>query len=422
MTWCNAVTALLAATLILQAQTLHVATRAEKPVSAPIVPDRFYIHKMEEDIVDELTDEDLREKLDAETGAQLGYNRTEWQHIVDTFEPSIFKPDSLVIGERVSEKRRREKKNRRKNKGDLNVCVDGSLAPELFVIGAQKASTTTLAALFRQSPNVLPSEKELHFFDSNLTFTKGGGMQGYLSHFPDCRQDVRAVAMDATPLYLFKSKFSPRAIKEAYGDKASRLKFLVILREPVERMQSAYYHGRRDGWAAWYRRVTFQQLANHVLSEAYEGKDWARPFEESKYVPQLSAWFEHFDPSQFVIAPMLYNVKPKAEGVEQFLHEYMWNELSVHPPEHQQVDRILDAKVNAGDHPNLEDDLKPETLTELQKLMAGYASPWQLAKLFYGSGAKLFGCDMCNQDQVAAWLRDSWSINAFLKHHSDLNQ
>merc|ERR1719356_565117 len=56
-----------------------------------------------------------------------------------------------------------------------NLCMDGHLVPEFFLIGAMKTSTTTLAYNLLTSPDVYVSRKaisgkELHFFDKNVTF------------------------------------------------------------------------------------------------------------------------------------------------------------------------------------------------------------------------------------------------------------
>lgn len=378
---------------MLHAQALHVGTKIEKPVSTYAVGQ----HQPRLYNVEDLTDEDLRTNVEVETG----YNRTEWHEWINSFETfasEAVEGTAEIISNGIHPFERRE-----------NLCIRGKIAPELFVIGVQKSATTTLDLEIRQSPSVVRSEKELHFFDNEDVYTSKGGKEAFLQNFPDCQQDLRVAAMDATPLYLYKTDFAPGAIKEMYGVKASQLKFVVILREPVERMQSAYYHGRRDGWAPWYSQITFQQLSDYVLSDTYKGKVWATPFEKSKYAPQIKAWFQHFDPSQFIIVPMLYITEPKAVNVTQMLHEQLWNDLGLRWPHTQKVHKILSHKTNAGDHPSLRDDLPLETFNQLQKVLESDASPKQLAELFYNSGARLFGCETCDQEQVEAWLDNSWS-------------
>ena len=142
----------------------------------------------------------------------------------------------------------------------LNVCLgDDRLVPELFVLGAQKAATTTFynflnrtaRSLFQVDPaihqvlgsNLNKGRKEAHIFDAEqydaATFPQ---------YFPDdCDARPRAVSIDFTPNYLC-DKFAAERVYTAYADLASRLTFIVILRDPLSRMRSAYYHGLADGW------------------------------------------------------------------------------------------------------------------------------------------------------------------------------
>jgi len=140
--------------------------------------------------------------------------------------------------------------------------------PRLFILGAQKAGTTSVFRALMEHPNFcfavtdklepMSYEKEVHYFDLNGRFKKDPSF--YCSRFskcvpcssyePDCdpARDERLTEegmlhVDSTPAYLDFSiaermgkTFSPSARKN--------MKFIAILREPVGRMVSWYNHLR----------------------------------------------------------------------------------------------------------------------------------------------------------------------------------
>jgi hypothetical protein len=115
--------------------------------------------------------------------------------------------------------------------------------PNLFIIGAAKAGTTTLYDYLIQHPQVFLSRvKEPMFFSREENYARGldwyedmyfEGSEGY---------PVRA---EATPHYLYWSeKVAPR-IKEVYGERP--VKFIVSFRDPVSRAYSWYWNMVREG-------------------------------------------------------------------------------------------------------------------------------------------------------------------------------
>ncbi|CAK8724919.1 hypothetical protein KKHLCK_15360 [Candidatus Electrothrix laxa] len=112
--------------------------------------------------------------------------------------------------------------------------------PNFLVIGAQKAGTTSLFHYICQHPDVFVNKsKEIHFFDRYCDF----GTYWYRSHFPllgnflpNCRIG------EATP-YYFCHPHAPCCIFELLPT----AKLIVILRDPVERAISHYFHEVKKG-------------------------------------------------------------------------------------------------------------------------------------------------------------------------------
>lgn len=126
--------------------------------------------------------------------------------------------------------------------------------PEVFLIGAQKAGTTYLASLLDQHPGVMVSRpKEPHYFTQH----RGRDLSWYRSCFPDAGEDQ--ILVDASPSYSAapvhemealisgrtRSRFAgvPEAIMRTSPD----ARFIYILRNPVDRIHSAYWHAVRQG-------------------------------------------------------------------------------------------------------------------------------------------------------------------------------
>ena len=114
------------------------------------------------------------------------------------------------------------------------------ILPNFMCIGATKSGTTTLCDILRKHPDIfIPSYKEPHFFDSPIIHEKGIDWYGntYFS-----KGKTKKCIADFTPSYLFEKKAPNRILREL----GSNIKFIVILRNPVDRAYSQYLHSVRD--------------------------------------------------------------------------------------------------------------------------------------------------------------------------------
>lgn len=114
--------------------------------------------------------------------------------------------------------------------------MEGAL-PSFLGLGAQKGGTTTLHLLLAQHPGVfLPADKELHYF--SLYYGKGEAW--YRHHFLDAHPGQRCG--EITPYYLYHP-WAPARIHKLMP----KARLIVLLRDPVERTLSQYFHSRRLG-------------------------------------------------------------------------------------------------------------------------------------------------------------------------------
>lgn len=132
-------------------------------------------------------------------------------------------------------------------------------APDFLIVGAQKGGTTSLHAYLAQHPNVFPAvRKEVHFFETPAIRIKGD--RWYRSFFPTQlylrRQELRlgsAVLTGEATAYLPYPRV-PQLL-HAINPEA---RLIVLLRNPIERAYSHYWHVRRS----------YPGLETHSFSDA----------------------------------------------------------------------------------------------------------------------------------------------------------
>ena len=176
--------------------------------------------------------------------------------------------------------------------------------PDTLILGAQKAGTTSLYHALAQHPETTPSRtKEIHFFD--LNYRRGTGW--YRFHFPNpSLNSTPHLPFESSPYYLFHPCV-PRRVRRHLPD----AKFIVLLRDPVARAYSHYWHeatrGREtlsfaDAVAAEPKRLSDDErrLADGEIcySPAHHRYSYLA---RGDYERQLRRWFQWFPPERFLI-------------------------------------------------------------------------------------------------------------------------
>ena len=112
--------------------------------------------------------------------------------------------------------------------------------PNFMCIGASKSGTTSLYDILKQHSNIfLPTFKEPHFFDISPVYEHG--ISWYDKTYFSGVKKEKCIG-DFTPTYLF-DKYAPERILSSLG---KNVKFIIILRNPVDRAYSHYLHSKRD--------------------------------------------------------------------------------------------------------------------------------------------------------------------------------
>jgi hypothetical protein len=171
------------------------------------------------------------------------------------------------------------------------VSADSRALPDFVIVGAQRAGTTSLYSWLCAQPSVKSAlRKEVHYFDVNYD----KGERWYKAHYLLQRDGV--VTGEASPYMLFH----PLAPERAARDLPPETKFIALLREPVSRVVSQYWHERTLG----FENETFERAieleperlrgAERLVAEG--GRSYAHQHysyvARSEYAGQLKRWID----------------------------------------------------------------------------------------------------------------------------------
>ena len=164
---------------------------------------------------------------------------------------------------------------------------------DFLVIGAQKSGTTSLHDWLSQHNDViLPSIKETHFFSHEERFLKG--LEWYESQFHR-KKEACSLKGEIDPEYLF-STVALKRIKDLSDVK----KFIVILRNPLERAYSQYLMSVRRG----YEKLPFDQALCFESKRLKDGGDFSLDhhsyLSRSLYSEQIKRYKLNFPDADFM--------------------------------------------------------------------------------------------------------------------------
>jgi len=172
--------------------------------------------------------------------------------------------------------------------------------PDFLGLGAQKAGTTTLHELLRRHPEVfLPVEKETQYFSLHHRRPLGWYAAKFAAAGPDRR------AGEITPYYLFHPE-APARIAAALPD----AKLVALVRDPVDRAISGYFHARRHGEESLPIEAAFDAEAErlrgaaHALAAGGGRHDFHQQnsyLARSRYEEQLARYLERFPRERLLV-------------------------------------------------------------------------------------------------------------------------
>jgi hypothetical protein len=185
--------------------------------------------------------------------------------------------------------------------GDLGT---GTL-PDFVIIGAHKCGTTSLYHLLTRHPHVeSAAAKELRFFTNH--FDKG--IEWYRRCFPQpkWKDGRRTITGEATPYYLFHPRTAERM-----AEVVPQARLITLLRNPVDRAYSHYYHQVRLGreTRSFEEAVESEQerllrregVTSEVQDLTRADRERSKYLSRGIYVDQLLRWAMFFDNEQMLV-------------------------------------------------------------------------------------------------------------------------
>ena len=173
------------------------------------------------------------------------------------------------------------------------------MLPNFLIIGAARSGTTSLYSALQSHPDVyLPINKrpEPHFFLKDAEFATGVGY--YEQRFFAGWSGQRAVG-EASTSYLFGAEV-PARVKRIIPD----VKLICVLRNPIDRAFSSYWHTVRSGLEALPFEQALEQETTRKRELAGTAMGEIAPFayvERGLYHEQLTRWLAEFPRGQFAI-------------------------------------------------------------------------------------------------------------------------
>jgi hypothetical protein len=151
-----------------------------------------------------------------------------------------------------------------------------------LIIGAVKCGTTSLFNYLAEHPQIAASlKKETHFFSNSLYFARGFE---YYQSLWDWNPTVHQIALEATPNYTRMTDSSLANTVENITKLQSTtnidFKFIYIMRDPIERIESHYTHIE-----AWGQEPTKKPFSQGIDNEIID---------VSKYAMQIDEYYKRF--------------------------------------------------------------------------------------------------------------------------------
>lgn len=167
------------------------------------------------------------------------------------------------------------------------------MLPNFLVVGPPKSGTTSLQLYLNRHPDIF-CRGETHYYDENYK----KGIKWYEKQFQKWNGEKRVG--EKTPDYFYIKKI-PEKIKKDIPD----IKLIFILRDPIKRAYSHYYHNLRRG----VEEKTFEE---HINEKSIYVK-------VSMYSKHIERWKKHFQEKQMYFLKMNELNQTKLEKIAEFL-------------------------------------------------------------------------------------------------------
>lgn len=176
------------------------------------------------------------------------------------------------------------------------------ILPDFLIVGAMKAGSTTLMDYLVSHQEVGIPNEEINYFDKDDNYKKG--VSWYANWFNKFK-DYNIVG-EKTPAYCYE----PKAVKRIY-EQNPKMKLVWILRNPVKRTYSNYWHYIRIGKEILSFKECIEKESERIKKDWYKGY-----FNRSVYADQVERYLEYFPMSQMHFIIFEEFIKSPEKGLE----------------------------------------------------------------------------------------------------------
>jgi hypothetical protein len=170
--------------------------------------------------------------------------------------------------------------------------TDRCALPTFVIIGAQKSATRWLRTNLGAHPEIFTARSELHFWNSPHR-VEVSGLDSYRDQFEGW--DGEPIVGEATPGYMIW-RHHPAYVAQRMHDHHPNVKLIAILRNPVDRAQSAMLHHMRR-----HRIPSHARLLDAVREFRPAESDWLCLVSGGWYAASLEPFLDRFGDQLLVL-------------------------------------------------------------------------------------------------------------------------
>lgn len=207
--------------------------------------------------------------------------------------------------------------------------------PDFFIVGATKSGTTTLSHILNHSSKVYcPEEKELRFLDRDelnqkyfmLEYPEKWSLFDWENRKDELLKEYKKKFSKSSPNQMIYEAsaymYSKKAAKRIY-DLNDDAKLIFMLRNPIDRAYSHYWHLVRVGKAVYKFEDQIKYESDNLLTRGH-------------YEDHIRNYLEYFDKSQIkyiIFESFIKNLQKSVDQVLNFLEindNIHLNEIDTH--------------------------------------------------------------------------------------------
>lgn len=183
------------------------------------------------------------------------------------------------------------------------------MLPDFVIIGAQKSASTFVHECLAEHPEVYLPHEETAIFEDHRYQPDDLSPLERLFEVPEAREAKRRGIK--RPNYL-----GIENVPERIARHLPEARLIAVLRHPVDRLVSAWFHYIRGGFApALELNEGVQKLLAGELREAYPRTEELLTF--GRYDEHLERYFSHFSPEQIFVCLHEDIVKAPLDSIER---------------------------------------------------------------------------------------------------------